>query len=251
MHRTWLSQTRCIIELYTTSAKLCIRNNRRWNKHISFASILICVLFLFLCLLLGLSFEPQRSAWWEPVTSGEQFPRPASHWIMTRPWGNLGRNTLGRPYVVWSPDGSTEFVCLSCQFFNMWICMKFPDRPCTAWLRHWFKKYCWGSWLSPLAITKFGKQQVRRSSVLDLYFCHMSLSFVGRGRDIGTSAPCCFEKQSDCHNFIENQKTLGYRPWPHTHNSLVLKAFRFNSFSVQPTPRELWIIWIGSSPSSA
>ena len=32
--------------------------------------------------------------------------------------------------------------------------------------------------------------QVRKSGVPDIYPCHMSSSFVGRGNDMGTSAPC-------------------------------------------------------------
>ena len=34
------------------------------------------------------------------------------------------------------------------------------------------------------------QKQVRRSGVFDLYPCHTSFSFVGKGSDVGTSAPC-------------------------------------------------------------
>ena len=61
------------------------------------------------------------------------------------------------------------------------------------------------------------RSQVRRSSVLDSYPCHMSLIFVGRGSDMGTSAPCFFEKQLISSKRQEESNISGYRVWLPTH----------------------------------
>ena len=68
--------------------------------------------------------------------------------------------------------------------------------------------------------TTGNRSQVRRSSVLDSYPCHMSLIFVGRGSDMGTSAPCFFEKQLISSKRQEESNISwiqGVTPHTHTH----------------------------------